>query len=181
MQDSGNIRKNTKWYDLKKTKDGYNIFYALSTRIQAIFLFLFSLLMLYFEIFENTEKINVIAFIIFSLIFISSYIFSFFIDSFSIKFNKSQIVRKKGIFPFIVTKNIFFIEINSISVDVLEKTDNKYNFYKYENIPSGYYSGKTKEYTIIIEMKSGKNFKISFGKGDEKLFNNFLEDLKKFM
>ncbi|MFN3411127.1 MAG: hypothetical protein ACK4YF_03075 [Exilispira sp.] len=181
MQDSGNIRKNTKWYDLKRTKDGYNIFYALSIRIQAIFLFLFSLLMLYFEIFENNEKVNIIAFIVFGLIFISSFIFSFLIDSFSIKLNKSQIIRKKGIFPFIFRQNIFFAEINSISVDVLEKTDKKYNFHKYENIPSGYYSGKAKEYTIIIEMKNGKNFKISFGKGDENLFNNFLEEIKKFM
>ncbi|MEJ5273734.1 MAG: hypothetical protein WH035_06355, partial [Spirochaetota bacterium] len=63
------MSKNTKWYDLKEVKDGYSIFYSFSIRIQALFLLIFSLIMLYFEIFENNEKLNIFGFIIFLLIF----------------------------------------------------------------------------------------------------------------
>ncbi|MEJ5272550.1 MAG: hypothetical protein WH035_00330, partial [Spirochaetota bacterium] len=107
-------------------------------------------------------------------------------DSFSLQLTKSQIIRKKGIFPFVISKKIRFNEINSISSDVVErkksildKVDSKNNLTFNENYPSGYYTGKIKEYSITLELKNGKLYRISFGKGDDKIFNKFLDELKK--
>jgi len=180
------MSKNTKWYDLKEVKDGYRIFYSFSIRIQALFLLIFSLIMLYFEVFENNEKLNIFGFIIFLLIFTLSFVFTFLIDSFSLQLTKSQIIRKKGIFPFVISKKIRFDEINSISSDVVErkksildKVDSKNNLTFNENYPSGYYTGKIREYSIGIELKNGKIYRISFGKGEDNIFNKFLDELKK--
>jgi hypothetical protein len=175
------MQKNTKWYDLRKIKDGYSIFFSFSIRIQAIFLLLFSLIMIYFEILESSRKLNIFGVIIFGLIFMLAFIYSFLVDSFLLLLTKSQIIRKKGIFPFVISKKLDFKDISCISSDVLEKADRRYSSINKENVPSGYYSGKSKEYLISIEMKSGKIYRISFGKGNEQIFNNFLEELKNFL
>ncbi|MCR4421327.1 MAG: hypothetical protein NUV32_02490 [Exilispira sp.] len=175
------MQKNTKWYDLKKATDGYRIFFSFSIRIQAIFLLIFSLIMIYFEIFENDRKLNIIGSIIFGLIFLLAFIYSFLVDSFLLELTKSQIIRKKGIFPFVISKKIDFKEINSISSDIIQKANKRYSSIEKENIPSGYYSGKTKEYSISIGLNNGKIYRISFGKGNEELFNKFLEELKKIL
>lgn len=175
------MQKTTKWYDLKKVKDGYSIFFSFSIRIQAIFLLIFSILILYFQFYENKEKVNLIGFIIFSIVFILSFTFSFYVDSFLLLLTKSFILRKVGVFPFIVKKKINFSDIQSISTDILEKIDNKFSYGSKDNIPSGYLSGKSKEYNLTIDLKNGKSYKISFGKGKEEVFNNFLEELKKYL
>lgn len=175
------MQKNIKWYDLRKTNEGYKVFYSISTRIQAIFLLIITSIMLYFQIFEITEKVNIFGLIIFGLIFTLSFIFSFFIDSFMFLFNKSCIIRKIGILPFIIIKKIELKEIQSISTDIVEKIDKRYSVSAKENIPEGYYSGKTKEYMITVELTNGQIYKISFGKGREELFNKFLEEIKKFI
>ncbi len=171
------MQKITKWYDLKKIKNGYRIFYSFSIRIQAIFLFVFSMVILYFQIFEDKGEINLTAAIIFGIVFTISLTFSLFIDSFLILFEESKIIRKNGFFPFVIAKEIKFNEIQSISSEILEKQDKSKIK---DNIPSGYYSGKTKEFLLIIELKNGKDYKIAFGKGDETIFNKFIEELKKF-
>lgn len=137
--------------------------------------------MIYFEIFENDRKLNIIGSIIFGLIFLLAFIYSFLVDSFLLELTKSQIIRKKGIFPFVISKKIDFKEINSISSDIIQKANKRYSSIEKENIPSGYYSGKTKEYSISIGLNNGKIYRISFGKGNEELFNKFLEELKKFL
>jgi len=175
------MQKNTKWYDLRQVKEGYSIYFSFSIRIQAIFLLFFCLIIMYFQVFEEVKKVNILAIIIFGTIGILSIIFSLFIDSFFVLVKESKIIRKIGIYPFVIKKDILFSEINSFSTEILEKQRTNYNYRQKENIPEGYYSGKIKEYLLSIELKNGKEYKIAFGKGDEKLFNKFIEELKKFL
>ena len=170
------MNKNTKWYDVRKSGNNYSIFFSLSIRLQAIFLFSFSIILFYFQIFEEKTRVNILALLIMIILFCLSFTFSFFVDSFMIDFSKSSIFRKKGIIPFISKQNISFSDIQSINWDIYEKTKN-YD-YKVSNSLNNYYSNKIKEYLLIIELKNGKIYKISFGKGDEQFFNNFINQLK---